>query len=110
MFESFVLACLVGTLFILPLRVWFKIRWHRIPADQLLAAGNPVGLVIWSMWLKSHPVVSWGIVVPLFNLISTVLIAGLLWLVGLGYVWIYISIALVDAALSHYKILRTYGV
>ena len=110
MFESFVLACLVVTLFTLPVRIWFKIRWHRISESQLLAAGNPVGLIIWSMWLKSHPVVSWGIVFPLFNLISTVLIAGPLWLVGLGYVWLYISITLVDGILSHYKILRTYGV
>lgn len=110
MFESFVLACLVVTLFVLPLRIWFKVRWHRIPADQLRAMKYPKALIDWSMWLKSHPVVSWGIVFPLFNLISTVLIAGPLWLVGLGYVWIYVSITLVDGLLSHYKILRTYGV
>lgn len=104
---DFILACLMVTLFVLPFRIWFKVRWHRIPKGVLLAKGYPLSLLAFTRWSEKHPFVSWGVVFPTFNLISTGVLAGLLWLVGLGQVWIYGVFTVIDAVLTHHQLLRT---
>ncbi len=107
---DFILACLMVTLFVLPFRIWFKVRWHRIPKGVLLAKGYPLSLLAFTRWSEKHPFVSWGIIFPIFNLVSTGMLAGLLWLVGLGEIWIYGVVVAADAAQCHFGVLKRYGV
>lgn len=98
---DFLLACLMVTLCVIPFRIWFKVRWHKIPTEQLVDMGCPRWLRRYSEWLKSRPVVSWGIVFPGANVLSVLLSGGLLWMVGLD-IGVYIGILVFDCVSAHY--------